>query len=117
MVQPTSIEAYRSNAETLSNSRQIVAREILRLTREGKPAWIRLVAENLHLDKSGVSGRFNDLHEKYPDGFMLDGKRYKMTLLNNRVFDPLSGKGGQYVQAWALVLHQAVQVGKQVELF
>lgn len=122
-VAPTSITAYRKNADILSESREIVAREILKLTRAGQPAWISRVtcimkAEHPNTDKSSVSGRFNDLAVKFPDGFMLDGKRYRMELLKNRVFDPASGKTGQFVQAWALVLYQSPEGGgEQTKLF
>lgn len=125
-VQATSIHALHANAPLLSESREIVAREILELTRQGKPAWISKVAANLQIkypkvkiEKSSISGRFNDLHnlKMYPDGFMLDGKRYRMELLKNRVFDPESGEKGQWVQGWALVLHQSpVGQGEQVKL-
>lgn len=98
-VQSTSITAYRAN--DLSESREVVAREILRLTKANKPAFIRLVADNIKKQKSDVSGRFNDLHEKYPEGFMIDGVRYKMEYAG-KVFDPKSGETGQNVQAWKL---------------
>lgn len=104
-VQSTSIHAYRAN--DLSESREVVAREILSLTRANKPAYIRIVTETLktrnpNIDKSSVSGRFNDLHQKFPEGFMIDGVRYKMQY-DGQVFDPKSGKNGQNVQGWKLV--------------
>ena len=123
-VAPTSIYAYHANAPMLSESREIVAREILELTRHGQPAYISKVKDILQkrypkIDKSAVSARFNDLHnpKMFPEGFMIDGKRYRMELLKNRVFDPLSGKGGQFVQGWALVLYQSPEgQGEQVKL-
>ena len=124
-VAATSIHAYRANAPLLSESREIVAREILELTRHGKPAYISKVKAilkekypNAEIEKSSVSARFNDLAEKYPEGFMIDGKRYRMELLKNRVFDPLSGKAGQYVQGWELVPYQSLEgAGEQGNLF
>lgn len=117
-VTATSIHAYHANTPELSESREVVAREILKLTRAGQPAWISRIASIMNADKSSVSGRFNDLATKFPEGFMLDGKRYKIELLKNRVFDPASGKGGQFVQAWALVLYQSPEGGgEQTKLF
>lgn len=117
-MQETSLTAYHENAAMLSESRMRVAREILRLTKVGQPAYISLVAKNLTLDKSSVSGRMNDLATKFPEGFMIDGRRYKMEPLKNRVFDPTSGKCGQYVNAWAIVLYQSpASAGEQTALF
>jgi len=123
-VAATSRHAYRANAPQLSESREIVAREIMELTKHGQPAYISKVKKILQekhplveIEKSSVSARFNDLAEKYPEGFMIDGKRYRMELLKNRVFDPLSGKGGQFVQGWALVLYQSPEgQGEQAKL-
>lgn len=125
-VQATSIHALHANAPQLSESREIVAREILELTKRGKPAWISKITAILRekhpggkIEKSSISARFNDLYdlERFPEGFMLDGKRYRMVLLKNRVFDPESGKSGQFVQAWALALYQSpVGQGEQVKL-
>lgn len=116
-VQATSIHAYHANAAILSESREMVAREILRLTRAGHPAYISLVAENLDVDKSGVSARFNDLAH-LEEGFILDGRRWKMERLKNKVFDPKSGKSGQWVNAWALIPYTSpAGVGEQIKMF
>lgn len=116
-VQATSIHAFHTNAAILSDSRQRVAGEIYRLTKAGQPAYISLVSKNLSLDKSSVSARFNDL-ANIEDGFMLDGMRRKMHKLQNRVFDPESGKNGQWVNAWAIILYEAPQDGgAQLSMF
>lgn len=101
----------------------VVAREILRMTRAGQPAYISIVVKNLKaqgidVDKSNVSARFNDLANKYPDGFMIDGRRWIMEPLKNKVFDPTSGKSGQFVNAYAMRLHASTeQQATQTSLF
>lgn len=122
-VQATSLHAYHANAGLLSESRELVAAEIYRLTKAAQPAYISLVTRNLqkehsHIDKSGVSARMWELANKYPDGFMLGGMRRKMIELKNRVFDPTSGKGGQWVKAYAIVNYVATKEdGAQLSMF
>ena len=122
-VQATSIHAYHANAPFLSESRERVAAEIYRLTRAGQPAYISLVTKNLkaaypNTDKSGVSARFWELANEFETGFMLDGMRRKMHKLKNRVFDPASGKNGQWVNAYAIILYEAPQDGgAQLSMF
>ena len=72
-VASTSIETYHTL--DFSTSMGKVAAEIRRLTREGKRAYISLVAFNLNMEKSSVAGRFNDLKEK---PFMVRGQWFKM---------------------------------------
>lgn len=122
-VQATSIHAYHANAAFLSESRERVAAEIYRLTKAGKPAYISLVTRNLkekypNTDKSGVSARMNELANDYPDGFIMDGMRRKMIEMKNKVFDPESGKGGQWVKAYTIVNYTVQKEdGAQLSMF
>lgn len=76
-VAATSIENYYSleTRDLLNTVRGRVAAEIRRLTREGKRAYIALVAHNLNMQKSTVAGRFNELKEQ---PFMVQGRWFKM---------------------------------------
>ena len=112
MTTATSIHAYRTL--DLPPACDKVAREILRLTKAGKPAWIGGVAKILGLEKSSVAGRFNDLKNLYPDGIPIDGRRYQMEQLKKRAFDEGTGK---WVEAWALILFTApVDSGQQIKM-
>lgn len=108
MVTQTSIEAYHS--QNLAPQREVVAREILRLTKAGQKAYIGLVARNLKMERSSVSGRWNDLKDIE---IWLDGHRYELVLLSDLVRDPVTAVR---VQAWAMKLISAPQ-GEQTALF
>jgi len=76
-VATTSIQEYYSldGAALRDTVRGKVAAEIRRLTREGKRAYISLVAANLNMEKSTVAGRFNELKEQ---PFQVRGEWFKM---------------------------------------
>lgn len=72
-VTQTSIQTYYSL--DFSSVRGKVAGEIIRLTSRGERAYIGKVARNLKMEKSTVSGRFNEL-KKQP--FQFAGYWYRM---------------------------------------
>lgn len=99
MVAQTSIETYYS--VDLETVRGKVAAEIRRLTREGKRAYISLVAHNLNMEKSTVSGRFNEL-KKAP--FQVNGHWYRMDNTGTHLMpDPKDPIRQKRVETWAIV--------------
>lgn len=98
-VTATSRQAYLE--VDLSSVRGKVAAEIRRLTREGKRAYISLVAHNLEIEKSTVAGRFNELKK---DPFMVNGHWYKMQDTGVHLMpDPKDGVKQRRVETWAIV--------------
>lgn len=85
----------------LSSVRGKVAAEIRRLTREGKRAYISLVAHTLNMEKSTVAGRFNELKAAE---FMVNGHWYKMQDTGTHLMpDPKFPVKQRRVETWAIV--------------
>lgn len=99
-VTQTSISAY--HAVDLSTVRGKVAAEIRRLTKVGQPAYISLVAFNLGMEKSTVSGRFNELKE---GPFVVNGGWYRMQETGVRLLPVPGDNAGRMrrVETWAIV--------------
>lgn len=93
-VTQTSIQTYYSL--DFSSVRGKVAGEIIRLTSRGERAYIGKVAHNLKMEKSTVSGRFNEL-KKQP--FQFDGYWYRMVQTGNA--KAFYGVRQTTVQTWA----------------
>lgn len=71
----TSLEAYHTHERRITDVERL-ARYILARTQAGQRSWIAQAARDLHMDKSAVSGRRNDLEKM--ESIMLDGIEYKL---------------------------------------
>lgn len=96
----TSIDTYYSI--DLSTVRGKVAAEIRRLTRAGHPAYISLVAHNLGMEKSTVSGRFNELKQA---PFQVNGGWFRMEPTGERLLPIPGDNAGRHrrVETWAII--------------
>lgn len=109
-VAQTSIEAYYSLDH--STVRGKVAGEILRLTEAGYRSWIGKLAANLGLEKSTVSGRFNEL-KKQP--FQYNGQWYRLEFAGK--VPVKSGVRTITVETWGMRKCAAPQPIEQQTLF
>lgn len=108
MVAQSSIEAYYNLDHSTQRGR--VAAEILRLTKEGKRAFIRILAERLKIDKSAASGRLSELKEA---PFKFNGTWYRLEYAG-KIEDYHAGQMKR-PETWAMVL--ASPPGEQTMLF
>lgn len=97
----------------LSSVRGRVLREISRLTKEGKRAYISLISKNTGMDKSNVSGRLNEL-KKAP--FQVNGEWFRLDFAGEHAMpDPFRPGTFRRVETWGIVRCEAP--AEQLDLF